>query len=191
MAATRSRAGAVRAAAAPRRRPARPAGPALPGPLRAAHADPAAPVPGVGADRPRALGPRAHRGALALDLPRRRRAARPARRRCWPARSRAGTCCARSASRCTRPSTASTPSAGRSNAPSRSSAPRTPPSASSAADRRLLEEPRMEAHGCRDFPPDSIRGRFVAARAAGRGRRHAAAALRRRAARARRSPAGR
>ena len=29
------------------------------------------------------------------------------------------------------------------------------------ADRRLLEEPRMEAHGCRDFPPDSIRGRFT------------------------------
>src|SRR4051812_36722820 len=29
------------------------------------------------------------------------------------------------------------------------------------ADRRLLEEPRMEAHGCRDFPPDSIRGRFI------------------------------
>jgi hypothetical protein len=28
-----------------------------------------------------------------------------------------------------------------------------------AADRRLLEEPRMEAHGCRDFPPDSVRGR--------------------------------
>jgi hypothetical protein len=30
-----------------------------------------------------------------------------------------------------------------------------------AADRRLLEEPRMEAHGCRDFAPDSIRGRFT------------------------------
>ncbi|RKQ90848.1 hypothetical protein C8N24_0663 [Solirubrobacter pauli] len=30
-----------------------------------------------------------------------------------------------------------------------------------AADRRLLEEPRMEAHGCRDFPRDSIRGRFT------------------------------
>ncbi|MGP0048170.1 MAG: hypothetical protein ACLPZR_04875 [Solirubrobacteraceae bacterium] len=30
-----------------------------------------------------------------------------------------------------------------------------------AADRRLLEEPRMEAHGVRDFPPDSLRGRFV------------------------------
>ncbi|MBE2318372.1 VWA domain-containing protein [Solirubrobacter sp. CPCC 204708] len=30
-----------------------------------------------------------------------------------------------------------------------------------AEDRRLLEEPRMEAHGCRDFPPDSIRGRFT------------------------------
>src|SRR4051812_34612641 len=29
------------------------------------------------------------------------------------------------------------------------------------ADRRLLEEPRMEAHGCRDFAPDSIRGRFT------------------------------
>jgi len=28
-------------------------------------------------------------------------------------------------------------------------------------DRRLLEEPRMEAHGMRDFPPDSLRGRFV------------------------------
>lgn len=30
-----------------------------------------------------------------------------------------------------------------------------------AEDRQLLEEPRMEAHGCRDFPPDSIRGRFT------------------------------
>lgn len=30
-----------------------------------------------------------------------------------------------------------------------------------AADRRLLEEPRMEAHGCRDFPPESVRGRFA------------------------------
>jgi hypothetical protein len=30
-----------------------------------------------------------------------------------------------------------------------------------AVDRRLLEEPRMEAHGVRDFPPDTIRGRFV------------------------------
>src|SRR4051794_10758307 len=29
------------------------------------------------------------------------------------------------------------------------------------ADRRLLEEPRMEAHGCRDFPPESTRGRFI------------------------------
>ena len=30
-----------------------------------------------------------------------------------------------------------------------------------AVDRRLLEEPRMEAHGVRDFPPDSLRGRFI------------------------------
>ena len=30
-----------------------------------------------------------------------------------------------------------------------------------AVDRMLLEEPRMEAHGCRDFPPASTRGRFV------------------------------
>jgi hypothetical protein len=30
-----------------------------------------------------------------------------------------------------------------------------------AVDRRLLEEPRMEAHGVRDFPPGSLRGRFV------------------------------
>jgi hypothetical protein len=30
-----------------------------------------------------------------------------------------------------------------------------------AVDRRLLEEPRMEAHGVREFPPDTIRGRFV------------------------------
>jgi len=30
-----------------------------------------------------------------------------------------------------------------------------------AEDRRLLEEPRMEAHGVRDFPPDSLRGRFI------------------------------
>jgi Mg-chelatase subunit ChlD len=32
-----------------------------------------------------------------------------------------------------------------------------------ALDRALLEEPRMEAHGCRDFPTDSTRGRFVRA----------------------------
>jgi hypothetical protein len=30
-----------------------------------------------------------------------------------------------------------------------------------AVDRRLLEEPRMEAHGVREFPGDSLRGRFV------------------------------
>jgi hypothetical protein len=30
-----------------------------------------------------------------------------------------------------------------------------------ASDRQLLEEPRMEAHGCREFPADSRRGRFV------------------------------
>ncbi len=30
-----------------------------------------------------------------------------------------------------------------------------------AVDRRLLEEPRMEATGVREFPPDSLRGRFV------------------------------
>jgi Mg-chelatase subunit ChlD len=30
-----------------------------------------------------------------------------------------------------------------------------------AVDRRLLEEPRMEAHGVREFSPDSLRGRFV------------------------------
>ena len=30
-----------------------------------------------------------------------------------------------------------------------------------AVDRRLLEEPRMEAHGLREFPADSLRGRFV------------------------------
>ena len=30
-----------------------------------------------------------------------------------------------------------------------------------AVDRRLLEEPRMEAHGVRAFPPGSLRGRFV------------------------------
>jgi Mg-chelatase subunit ChlD len=30
-----------------------------------------------------------------------------------------------------------------------------------AVDRRLLEEPRMEANGVREFPADSLRGRFV------------------------------
>ncbi|MGZ6565785.1 MAG: hypothetical protein ACXVH1_40780, partial [Solirubrobacteraceae bacterium] len=30
-----------------------------------------------------------------------------------------------------------------------------------AIDRRLLEEPRMEAHGVREHPPASIRGRFI------------------------------
>ena len=30
-----------------------------------------------------------------------------------------------------------------------------------AVDRRLLEEPRMEVHGVREFPSDSLRGRFV------------------------------
>jgi hypothetical protein len=32
-----------------------------------------------------------------------------------------------------------------------------------AVDRRLLEEPRMEAYGVREFPPDSVRGRLVRA----------------------------
>jgi hypothetical protein len=31
-----------------------------------------------------------------------------------------------------------------------------------AIDRQLLEEPRMEAHGVRDHPPATIRGRFIA-----------------------------
>jgi hypothetical protein len=30
-----------------------------------------------------------------------------------------------------------------------------------ATDRRLLEEPRMEAHGVRDHPLESVRGRFI------------------------------
>jgi hypothetical protein len=30
-----------------------------------------------------------------------------------------------------------------------------------AIDRRLLEEPRMEAHGVREHPPGRLRGRFV------------------------------
>jgi hypothetical protein len=30
-----------------------------------------------------------------------------------------------------------------------------------AVDRRLLEEPRMEANGVREFPPETLRGRFV------------------------------
>ena len=30
-----------------------------------------------------------------------------------------------------------------------------------AIDRRLLEEPRMEAHGVREHPPGTLRGRFV------------------------------
>ena len=30
-----------------------------------------------------------------------------------------------------------------------------------AVDRQLLEEPRMEAHGCREFPAASARGRFL------------------------------
>ena len=30
-----------------------------------------------------------------------------------------------------------------------------------AIDRRLLEEPRMEAHGVREHPPASVRGRFI------------------------------
>ena len=42
----------------------------------------------------------------------------------------------------------------------------------------------MEAHGVREFPPDSLRGRFVRARAAGRGRRRDPARLRRTGARA-------
>jgi hypothetical protein len=32
-----------------------------------------------------------------------------------------------------------------------------------ALDRILLEEPRMEAYGSREFPPESARGRFVRA----------------------------
>ena len=145
----------------------------------------------MGADRPRPLRPRAHRAALALDLPRLRRAARPARRSCSPARCRAAPCCAASASRCTRPSTASTPSAGRSSATSRSPLRATRPSGSSAADRRLLEEPRMEAHGVPRVPARLGARALRAARAAGRGRRRDPAALRRRARSRRRWPGGR
>ena len=48
-----------------------------------------------------------------------------------------------------------------------------------ALDRALLEEPRMEAHGCRDFPPDSARGRFVRAALTRRRRRRDRARVRR------------
>jgi hypothetical protein len=37
----------------------------------------------------------------------------------------------------------------------------TPEERQLAVDRRLLEEPRMEAHGVREHPPDTLRGRFV------------------------------
>ena len=94
-------------------------------------------------------------------LPRLRRAARVARRRSPPARSSGGRSCGASGSRCTRRCTPSTPSAGRSSTTSRSPSPTIPTDRQLAVDRRLLEEPRMEAHGVREFPPDSLRGRFV------------------------------
>ena len=68
---------------------------------------------------------------------------------------------AASASRCTRPSTASTPNAGRSSTTSRSAESEDPDDRQLAIDRRLLEEPRMEAHGVREHPPGTLRGRFV------------------------------
>ena len=37
----------------------------------------------------------------------------------------------------------------------------TPEERQLAVDRRLLEEPRMDAHGVREHPPDALRGRFV------------------------------
>ena len=49
----------------------------------------------------------------------------------------------------------------------------------------------MEAHGCRDFPPDSVRGRFVAPRAAGRRRRPDRCRASPRSCCRRRAPAGR
>ena len=155
------RAGGVRAAAAPRRRAARQARPRLPGPLRPLDTDPAAAVPGVGADRPRPVGPRAHRDPLAHDLPRLRDPARPARARSPPAGWRSGRSCAASGSRSTRRCTPSTPSAGRSSTTSRLSESEDPADRQLAIDRRLLEEPRMEAHGVREHPPGTVRGRFI------------------------------
>ena len=157
----RHAAGGVRAAAAPRRRAARPARPRLPGPLRPLDGDPAAAVPGVGADRPRACRtPGTSRSTPAPSTSTPRRCSARARRS-PPGRSSGGRSCAASASRCTRRSTPSTPSAGRSSTTSRSSESDDPVDRQLAVDRRLLEEPRMEAHGVREFPPDSLRGRFV------------------------------
>ena len=90
------------AAAAPRGRAARQARPRLPGPLRPLDGDPAAPVPGVGADRPRPVRPRAHRDPLPHRLPRLRHACSAPASRSSPADSSGGRCCAASASRCTR-----------------------------------------------------------------------------------------
>ena len=115
----------------------------------------------MGAARPRAVGPRAHRDPLPHRLPRLRSRCSARARRSPPARSSSGRSCGRSGSRCTRRSTPSTPSAGRSSTTSHCRNRRTRRDRQLAIDRRLLEEPRMEAHGVRDFPPDSLRGRFV------------------------------
>src|SRR5450755_1349261 len=152
-------AGGVRAATAPRRGAARQARPGLPGPLRSLDGDPSAPVPGVGADRTRTVGPGAHRDPLPHRLPRLRDIARVAR----------GDCC--------RPARAAGDSALLRRRPPRDDAKHTkrwaiehdvelagsddPADRQLGVDRRLLEEPRMEAHGVREFPPDSVRGRFV------------------------------
>ncbi len=59
-----------------------------------------------------------------------------------------------------------------------------------AEDRRLLEEPRMEAHGVREHPPATVRGRFVARARRGGDRRHPPRLHRAAARRRARRPAG-
>ena len=153
--------GGVRPAAAPRRRAARAARPRLPGSLRSLDGDPAAAVPGVGADRAGAVGPRAHRDPLPHRLPRLRDAARIARGDRLRGSSSSGRSCAASGSRCTRRFHGKHTKRWAIEHDIDLAESDDPVDRQLAVDRRLLEEPRMEAHGVREFAPESARGRFV------------------------------
>ena len=129
--------------------------------------------------------------ALAHDLPRLRRAARPAR-----ADRRRSSSSARAVLRCFGVALHETFHAKHTKRWAVEhdlalAASSDPAERQLAVDRRLLEEPRMEAHGVRELPGRERARALRAARAAGRRRRRDPAALRRAARCTPRSPAGR
>ena len=153
----RKPAGGVRAAAAPRGRAARRLDPST-RTLRPLDGDPAAPVPGVGADRPGLSDPGTSRSTRAPSTSTPTRCSAPAPDRAG--RSSGGRSCVLRR-RAPRDDARQAHQALGDRARHRAAESDDPADRQLAVDRRLLEEPRMEAHGVREFRRDSLRGRFV------------------------------